>query len=62
MSLVAGHGPLSPRRAGWFSAPVPDNYKGWASSWVAVIGETVVDDVAWSHDAPLPAGALDEGK
>jgi uncharacterized protein (DUF427 family) len=24
MSLVAGHGPLSPHRAGWFSPPVPE--------------------------------------
>ena len=30
------------------------NYKGYATYWTAVIGETVVDDVAWSYDEPLP--------
>jgi len=30
------------------------NYKGYATYWSAVIGDTVVDDVAWSYDDPLP--------
>ena len=30
------------------------NYKGWASYWSAVIGDTVVEDVAWSYPDPLP--------
>jgi uncharacterized protein (DUF427 family) len=30
------------------------NYKGYATYWAAVVGDTVVDDVAWSYDAPLP--------
>ena len=30
------------------------NYKGLASYWSASIGGTVVDDVAWSYDDPLP--------
>jgi uncharacterized protein (DUF427 family) len=30
------------------------NYKGYATYWSAVIGESVVDDVAWSYDDPLP--------
>ena len=30
------------------------NYKGVASYWSAVIGDVVVDDVAWSYDDPLP--------
>ena len=30
------------------------NYKGVASYWSAVIGDTVVDDVAWSYEDPLP--------
>lgn len=30
------------------------NYKGVARYWSAVIGDTVVDDVAWSYDDPLP--------
>jgi uncharacterized protein (DUF427 family) len=30
------------------------NYKGYATYWSAVIGDTVVDDVAWSYDEPLP--------
>jgi uncharacterized protein (DUF427 family) len=30
------------------------NYKGPASYWSAVVGDTVVDDVAWSYADPLP--------
>jgi uncharacterized protein (DUF427 family) len=30
------------------------NYKGYATYWTATVGETVITDVAWSYDAPLP--------
>jgi uncharacterized protein (DUF427 family) len=30
------------------------NYKGVATYWAAVIGDTVVEDVAWSYEDPLP--------
>jgi len=30
------------------------NYKGHSTYWSAVIGETVVADVAWSYEDPLP--------
>ncbi len=30
------------------------NYKGWTTYWSAVIGDTVVEDVAWSYEDPLP--------
>ena len=30
------------------------NYKGYASYWAAVVGDTVVDDVAWSYRDPPP--------
>lgn len=30
------------------------NYKGHATYWSAVIGDTVVDDIAWSYETPLP--------
>ncbi|HZU47953.1 MAG TPA: DUF427 domain-containing protein [Mycobacterium sp.] len=30
------------------------NYKGAATYWAAVIGDTVVDDVAWSYPDPPP--------
>ena len=30
------------------------NYKGYATYWSAVIGESVIDDVAWSYDDPYP--------
>ena len=30
------------------------NYKGNATYWSAVIGESVIEDVAWSYDDPLP--------
>jgi uncharacterized protein (DUF427 family) len=30
------------------------NYKGYATYWAAVVGNTVVDDVAWSYEDPPP--------
>ena len=30
------------------------NYKGYATYWAAVVGDTVVDDVAWSYQDPPP--------
>jgi uncharacterized protein (DUF427 family) len=30
------------------------NYKGYATYWSAVIGDTVADDVAWSYQGPPP--------
>ena len=30
------------------------NYKGHATHWSAVVGDTVVADVAWSYEDPLP--------
>jgi uncharacterized protein (DUF427 family) len=30
------------------------NYKGYATYWAAVVGDTVVDDVEWSYADPLP--------
>lgn len=30
------------------------NYKGVATYWSAVVGDAVVEDVAWSYDDPLP--------
>ena len=30
------------------------NYKGWATYWAATVDGTVVDDVAWSYEDPLP--------
>jgi uncharacterized protein (DUF427 family) len=30
------------------------NYKGNATYWSAVVGDTVIEDVAWSYDEPLP--------
>lgn len=30
------------------------NYKGYATYWSAVVGDTVVDDVAWSYPNPPP--------
>jgi uncharacterized protein (DUF427 family) len=30
------------------------NYKGYATYWAAVIGDTVVEDVAWSYEDPPP--------
>ena len=30
------------------------NYKGFATYWSAVVGDTVVQDVAWSYLSPPP--------
>ena len=30
------------------------NYKGYATYWSAVIGDTVVEDIAWSYEDPCP--------
>lgn len=30
------------------------NYKGYATYWSAKVGDTVVEDVAWSYDHPYP--------
>ena len=30
------------------------NYKGYATYWAAVVGDTVVGDVAWSYEDPPP--------
>ena len=30
------------------------NYKGYATYWSVVVGDTVVQDAAWSYDEPLP--------
>jgi uncharacterized protein (DUF427 family) len=30
------------------------NYKGVATYWAAVVGDTVVVDIAWSYDEPMP--------
>jgi uncharacterized protein (DUF427 family) len=30
------------------------NYKGYATYWAAVVGDSIVDDVAWSYDDPPP--------
>jgi uncharacterized protein (DUF427 family) len=30
------------------------HYKGYATYWAAVVGDSVVDDVAWSYDDPPP--------
>ena len=30
------------------------NYKGYAAYWAAVVGDTVVADVAWSYEDPPP--------
>ena len=37
------------------------NYKGWATYWSAVIGDTIVDDVAFSYEEPLPESSLIKG-
>ena len=37
------------------------NYKGDATYWTAVVGDTVVEDVAWSYEEPLPESLLIEG-
>jgi len=30
------------------------NYKGYATYWAAVVGDTVIEDVAWSYQDPPP--------
>jgi uncharacterized protein (DUF427 family) len=30
------------------------NYKGWATWWTAIVGDAVIEDVAWSYDDPPP--------
>ena len=37
------------------------NYKGDATYWSAIVGDTLVEDVAWSYEAPLPESALIKG-
>lgn len=37
------------------------NYKGWATYWAAEIDGTVVEDVAWSYEDPLPESSLIAG-
>jgi uncharacterized protein (DUF427 family) len=37
------------------------NYKGHSTYWSAVIGDTVVDDVAWSYEDPLPESVQIKG-
>jgi len=37
------------------------NYKGVATWWSATVGDTVVDDVAWSYEDPLPESTLIKG-
>jgi uncharacterized protein (DUF427 family) len=37
------------------------NYKGYATYWSAVIGDSVIVDVAWSYDEPLPETSLIKG-
>jgi len=37
------------------------NYKGTATYWAAVIGDTIVDDVAWSYENPPPESSPIKG-
>jgi len=37
------------------------NYKGVATYWAAVVAGTVIDDVAWSYEDPLPESAQIRG-
>jgi uncharacterized protein (DUF427 family) len=37
------------------------NYKGHSTYWSAVIGDSVVEDVAWSYENPLPESAPIQG-
>jgi uncharacterized protein (DUF427 family) len=37
------------------------NYKGHSTYWSAVIGDTVVADVAWSYEDPLPESSQIKG-
>ena len=36
-------------------------YKGTATYWTAVVGDVVVDDVAWSYKDPFPECAAISG-
>jgi uncharacterized protein (DUF427 family) len=33
------------------------NYKGYATYWSVTVGDTVIDDAAWSYSDPLPESA-----
>jgi uncharacterized protein (DUF427 family) len=33
------------------------NYKGFATYWSVLIGDTVIEDAAWSYEEPLPESA-----
>ena len=37
------------------------NYKGVATYWAAVIRDTVIEDVAWSYEDPLPESTVIKG-
>ena len=37
------------------------NYKGVATWWSAKVGDTIVDDVAWSYEDPLPESSPIKG-
>jgi uncharacterized protein (DUF427 family) len=37
------------------------NYKGWATYWAAVIDGTVVEDIAWTYEDPLPESTRIKG-
>ena len=37
------------------------NYKGHCTYWSAVVGDAVVDDVAWSYEDPLPESTAIRG-
>jgi uncharacterized protein (DUF427 family) len=37
------------------------NYKGDATYWSAIVGDTIVENVAWSYEEPLPESTLIKG-
>ena len=37
------------------------NYKGWTTYWSAVVDGTIVPDVAWTYDDPLPESTRIKG-
>jgi uncharacterized protein (DUF427 family) len=37
------------------------NYKGDATYWSCIVGDTIVEDVAWSYEEPVPESALIKG-
>jgi uncharacterized protein (DUF427 family) len=37
------------------------NYKGWTTYWTAVVGDTIVEDVAWTYEDPLPESLVIKG-